>query len=46
MRSNGTKWTNDQLLFHMLFGYMLVRNLLWLLRVFSSLAPEASRRFA
>jgi hypothetical protein len=27
-RSNGTRWTNDQLLFHMLFGYMIVRTLL------------------
>ena len=45
-RSNGTKWTNDQLLFHMLFGYVLVRNLLWLVRGFSRLSPGASRRFA
>ena len=45
-RSNGTKWTNDQLLFHMLFGYMLVRNLLWLIRGFSRLPPGTSRRFA
>jgi hypothetical protein len=22
-RSNGTKWTNEQLLFHMLFGYLI-----------------------
>ena len=28
--TNGTKWTNEQLLFHMLFGYLLVHNLcLW-----------------
>ena len=26
--SDGTKWTNEQLLFHMLFGYLLVHNLL------------------
>ena len=45
-RSNGTKWTNDQLLFHMLFGYLLVRILLWLIRGFASLPPEISRRFA
>lgn len=25
--TNGTKWNNEQLLFHMLFGYLLVRNL-------------------
>ena len=44
--SNGTKWTNDQLLFHMLFGYMIVRTLLWLVRGFSLLPPGYSRRFA
>ena len=27
-RSDGTKWTNQQLLFHMLFGYLVVRALL------------------
>ena len=27
-RSNGTRWTNRQLLFHMLFGYLIVRTLL------------------
>jgi DinB superfamily len=42
----GTKWTNEQLLFHMLFGYLLVRNLLVLVRGFSRLPDEASRRFA
>ncbi len=26
--TDGTKWTSEQLLFHMLFGYLLVRNLL------------------
>ena len=30
--SDGTKWTNEQLLFHMLFGYLLVHNLLLLVR--------------
>ncbi len=44
--SNGTKWTNDQLLFHMLFGYLIVRTLLWLVRGFSMLPPAYSRRFA
>jgi hypothetical protein len=24
-RSDGTRWTNRQLLFHMLFGYLIVR---------------------
>jgi hypothetical protein len=30
--SDGTRWTNEQLLFHMLFGYLIVRALLWLVR--------------
>ncbi len=45
-RSNGTRWTNDQLLFHMLFGYIIVRRLLWLVRGFSMLPAAYSRRFA
>src|SRR3954468_12659216 len=44
--SNGTKWTNEQLLFHMLFGYLLVRNLRPLVRGFSRLPDAASKRFA
>jgi hypothetical protein len=44
--SNGTKWTNEQLLFHMLFGYLLVRNLLLLVRILASLPDGVSRRFA
>ena len=44
--SDGTKWTNEQLLFHMLFGYLLVRNLLWLVRVFARLPAPLSRQFA
>lgn len=27
-RSNGTRWSNRQLLFHMVFGYVVVRTLL------------------
>jgi len=27
MPSNGTRWSNDQLLLHMLFGYLVVRAL-------------------
>ncbi|MFF0818353.1 DinB family protein [Rhodococcus sp. NPDC003318] len=45
-RSNGTRWTNEQLLFHMVFGYMVVRRLLLLIRVLSRLPYGASRRFA
>lgn len=28
LRTNGTRWTNQQMLFHMLFGYMIVASLL------------------
>jgi hypothetical protein len=44
--TDGTKWTNEQLLFHMVFGYLLVRNLLLLVRGFAHLTDGASRRFA
>ena len=44
--TSGTKWTNEQLLFHMLFGYLLVMNLRFLVRGFSRLPDGASRRFA
>jgi hypothetical protein len=44
--TDGTKWTNEQLLFHMLFGYLLVRNLRLLVWTFSRLPDTASRRFA
>ena len=32
----GTRWTNGQMLFHMLFGYLIVRRLLVLVRLFDS----------
>jgi hypothetical protein len=44
--SNGTKWNNEQLLFHMLFGYMIVRALLVLIRVFGRLPDSVSKVFA
>jgi hypothetical protein len=44
--SDGTKWTNEQLLFHMLFGYLLVRNLRLLVNGFGRLPDGASKRFA
>jgi len=44
--SNGTRWTNRQLLFHMLFGYLVVRALLILVRVFGRLPNPASKTFA
>lgn len=45
-RSAGTRWTNEQLLFHMVFGYMIVLALLRLVRLFSRLPPSVSRGFA
>ncbi|MFD4181438.1 DinB family protein [Rhodococcus sp. NPDC058514] len=44
--SNGTRWSNEQLLFHMVFGYMVVARLLVLVRAFSRLPDSASRLFA
>ena len=44
--SSGTRWTNEQLLFHMVFGYMVVQRLLILVYVFSRLPDCASRGFA
>ncbi len=45
-RSDGTRWTNQQLLFHMLFGYLIVRALLVLAWVFGRLPRAAGRAFA
>lgn len=44
--SNGTKWTNEQLLFHMLFGYLLVHNLLPLVKTLARLPRRVSRSLA
>ena len=44
--SDGTRWTNRQLLFHMLFGYLVVRALLVLVRLFGLLPDAASKSFA
>ena len=44
--TNGTSWTNEQLLFHMLFGYLLVHNLLPLVKGFARLPRPASKTFA
>ena len=43
-RSDGTRWTNRQLLFHMVFGYLIVRTLLPLVHVLGRLG--LSRGFA
>ena len=45
-RSSGTRWTDGQLLFHMVFGYMIVRALLPLVRLFDRLPDRAGRAFA
>ena len=43
--SDGTRWTNEQLLFHMLFGYLITRALLVLARVFGRLPGWSSMSF-
>jgi hypothetical protein len=45
-RSRGTRWTNEQLLFHMVFGFLIVRRLLPLVRLVSQLPAPAGRSFA
>jgi hypothetical protein len=42
----GTRWNNQQLLFHMLFGYLIVLRLLRLVRFFGRLPDQYSLRFA
>jgi hypothetical protein len=44
--THGTRWTNEQLLFHMVFGYMVVQRLLVLVRVFGRLPDPVSRLYA
>lgn len=44
--SDGTRWNNEQLLFHMLFGYMVVRRLVFVVRLFGRLPAGVSRVFA
>lgn len=44
--TDGTRWTNEQLLFHMLFGYLVVQALLGLVRVFGRLPDGVGRGFA
>jgi hypothetical protein len=41
--TDGTKWTNEQLLFHMLFGYLLVHNRLILVKAFTRLPRHVSK---
>ena len=44
-RSAGTRWSNEQLLFHMVFGFLVVRRLLPLVRLLSVLPPWVARAF-
>jgi DinB superfamily len=44
--TSGTRWTNEQLLFHMLFGYLLVHNLRGLVAVLTRLPRRVSGWFA
>lgn len=44
--SNGTRWTNEELLFHMVFGYMVVRALLPLVHTVSRLPRPVGKAFA
>ena len=45
-RSDGTAWSNEQLLFHMVFGFLVVRRLLPLVRLMSVLPAGVGRAFA
>jgi hypothetical protein len=44
--SDGTKWSNDELLFHMMFGYMIVWSLIWLVKFFSRMPIKVGVIFA
>ena len=45
-RTDGTRWTNREMLFHLLFGYLVTRALLWLVRLFSRLPRPVGAGFA
>jgi hypothetical protein len=44
--TQGTRWNNRQLLFHMLLGFLVVRVLLVLVRLFDRLPTSVGRGFA
>ncbi|WP_247600156.1 DinB family protein [Mycobacterium intracellulare] len=44
--ARGTSWTNEQLLFHMVFGYMITPRLLVLMQSLGRLPDPVSRVFA
>ena len=45
-RSNDTAWTNQQLLFHMLLGYLIMRALMNLVRMFGRLPEGVGRTYS
>lgn len=45
-RTERTRWTNEQMLWHMAFGYLIVSRLLRLVRLFGRLPDPFSRAFA
>jgi hypothetical protein len=45
-RTSGTRWTNGQMLWHMAFGFLVVRRLLPLVRLLGRLPDPFSRTFA
>jgi len=45
-KSDGTEWTNRQLLFHMLFGYLITLNLRVIVRLMSRAPDRVQRGFA
>ena len=44
--TRGTRWTNEQLLFHMVFGSMIVQRLLILVKLLGRLPDRVGRVFA
>jgi hypothetical protein len=44
--SNGTRWSNRELLFHMVFGYLITRNLRYLVKIISRSPRPVQRGFA
>jgi hypothetical protein len=45
-RSSGTRWTNRQLLFHMMFGYLITRNLRIVVKIVTRAPLPVQRGFA
>lgn len=44
--SSGTKWSNEELLFHMMFGYMILWSLIWLVKLFGRMPLKVSVVFS